>query len=240
MPVGLVGFDKRACGDASILVGIDEAGRGCLAGPVVAAAVFCESSFYGRSWCKRNSRGVDDSKRLTSERRAAVVKRFEYAKQQGWIRIGIGTASIEEIEQHNIFNANTLAMRRAVEQVMLPETGTLWQTGSDDDCTIVTLIDGRPIRAFPYAHQGVIKGDQKSLAIALAGIHAKEHRDALMDELAGQHPDYGFTQNRGYGTEQHLEALREHGPCSCHRPSFLKKLFASDADVSEVRQDSLF
>ena len=77
MPVGLVGFDKRACGESEDLVGIDEAGRGCLAGPVVASAVFCEASFYNRSWCKRNSRGVDDSKRLTPEKRAGVVDRFE-------------------------------------------------------------------------------------------------------------------------------------------------------------------
>ncbi len=250
MPVGLVGFDKRICREAKALVGIDEAGRGCLAGPVVAAAVLCDASFYSRSWCKRNSRGVDDSKRLTPEKRAAVVARFKYAREQGWIRVGIGSSSLAEIEKHNIFNANTLAMRRALEQVLQLGRGNFSvQELVTDNCfnefgntakDPVILIDGRPIRAFPLEHQGVVKGDQKSLAIALAGIHAKEYRDSLMDELDREYPQYGFSSHRGYGTQQHLEALRAHGCSPCHRPSFLKKLFASDAEVSELRQDSLF
>jgi ribonuclease HII len=240
MPVGLVGFDKRARGQAGGLVGIDEAGRGSLAGPVVAAAVYCEATFYNRSWCKRNSRGVDDSKRLSRNQRATVVKRFRYAQAQGWIRIGIGSSSIEEIEKHNIFNANTLAMRRALEQVIQMGVENLFEGVGNAQQELVILIDGRPIRAFPLDHQGVVKGDRKSLAIALAGIHAKEHRDSLMDELDRQHPQYGFASHRGYGTEQHLEALRANGASPCHRPSFLKKLFASNAEVSELRQDSLF
>jgi ribonuclease HII len=102
------------------------------------------------------------------------------------------------------------------------------------------LIDGRPIRAFPHAHQGIIKGDQKSLAIALAGIYAKEYRDRLMDELDRQHPEYGFAFHRGYGTEQHVEALKKHGASPCHRPSFLKKVLSGETDPSQLRQDSLF
>ena len=235
MPLGLVGFDKRALNGAPSLVGIDEAGRGCLAGPVVVAAGVCQGAFYQTAWCRRRSRLVDDSKRLSPDQRATVVEVFKEACQKRWIRIGIGLASIEEIERHNIYHATTLAMRRALEEVLdgLPE----WK---DASALMPVLVDGRPIRTFPVEHQGVVKGDQRSLAIALAGIHAKEWRDAHMRTLDAAHPEYGFGMHKGYGTKQHVEALHTHGPAHCHRPSFLKKIFPARSPLSPAKQGSLF
>lgn len=240
MPIGLVGFDKRALDGAACLVGIDEAGRGCLAGPVVAAAVRCERAFYSTPWCRRHSRGVNDSKCLRADKRAAIVERFREACHENWIQIGIGTASVEEIEEHNIFQANSLAMRRALGKILDLEEGTLWGRGSDTSPPATVLIDGRPIRNFPVPHRGVVKGDRQSLAVALAGIHAKEHRDSLMRELDKSCPGYGFAVHKGYGTSRHLKALRERGPSPHHRRLFLRKVLQEGTASPDVSQDSLF
>lgn len=240
MPVGLVGFDKRYLGVADGLVGIDEAGRGCLAGPVVAAAVWCQRDLYYTSWCRRNSCMVDDSKRLTASQRAAVVERFKYAIDKNWIRIAIGTASIAEIEQYNIYHANSLAMRRALQQLAIVKESTLWDDSCAKASSIPILIDGKRIRAFPVQHEAVVKGDRKSLAIALAGIHAKQQRDHYMDELDREYPQYHFSQHKGYGTELHVQALKKLGPCGQHRPSFLKKILDNPGMLANHRQDSLF
>jgi ribonuclease HII len=242
MARGLISFDKRALGGAEYLVGIDEAGRGCLAGPVVAAAVRCPRDFYTSTWCLHHARHVDDSKRLAPGQRAAVVERFRIACREKWIQIGIGSASVEEIDRHNIYQATVLAMRRACEQVCpVQAEESLWKEAEAASSNpMAVLIDGRPIRTFPLPHEGVVKGDQRSLAIALAGIHAKEWRDARMRELDAAQPGYGFSVHKGYGTAAHLEALRELGPSPHHRPLFLRKFHAAgDAPGPEI-QDSLF
>ncbi len=240
MRIGLAGFDKRELGQADGLVGIDEAGRGCLAGPVVAAAVLCRKSFYQTSWCTRNSRMVDDSKRLSASQRQAVVERFRYAVGKDWIRIGIGLAGIEEIERFNIYHANSLAMRRALEQLGFGEPLSLWSNENRAVPALPVLIDGKPIRTFAVPHKAIVKGDGKSLAIALAGIHAKQHRDALMDGLDREYPDYQFAQHKGYGTQRHLEALKQFGPCAHHRRSFLGNILPAGDTGPEGMQDSLF
>ena len=236
MARGLAAFDRRQIGLATCLIGIDEAGRGCLAGPVMAAAVRFTADFYATSWCRRHSPMVDDSKRLTAAQRAAVVDRFAEAIERGWLHVAVGEASVEEIERHNIYHANTLAMKRALQQVHPDCVDPLWETVSDAPSTpspavmeARVLIDGRPIRTFPHPHTAVVKGDQRSLAIALAGIHAKEARDACLRLLDARHPAYGFADHKGYGTPQHLEALRRHGPCRHHRPSFLRGILPGHA-----------
>lgn len=240
MARGLIPFDKRCIGAATSLVGIDEAGRGCLAGPVVAAAVSCSGSFYRSSFCRQAGRGVDDSKRLTPRQRAAVVGRFREARHEKWIQIGIGTASVEEIERFNIYQANVLAMRRAFAAIHGDEGDVLDGFLREPDAAPVILIDGKPIRTFPHPHQGVVKGDCRSFAIALAGIHAKEWRDARMRELDAEFPGYGFSTHKGYGTRQHLEALRDKGPTRHHRKQFLRKFRAVIEAAEPIRQDSLF
>jgi ribonuclease HII len=173
--------------------GVDEAGRGPLAGPVVAAAVILDRTSMPD--------GLDDSKRLTAARRRALL-----ADLMSVAMIGVGSASVEEIDQINILNATMLAMRRALEA--LPVT------------PMVALVDGNRCPDLPCQARAVVKGDQRCLSIAAASIVAKVHRDAVMADLAATYPAYGWRRNAGYGTAEHLAALRSHGPTSHHRRSF--------------------
>ncbi len=179
----------------SRIAGIDEAGRGPLAGPVAAAAVILPQGFT----CP----GLDDSKKISPAKRERL---FEVLISDPSITWSVATADREEIDRINILRATHLAMRRAVE--LLPET--------PDRC----LIDGLPVRDFPYPHDGIVKGDGLSLSIAAASIIAKVTRDRIMGELDREFPEFGFARHQGYGTKRHLEALRTHGPCRHHRRSF--------------------
>ncbi len=239
MARGLAAFDRRALGGADCLIGIDEAGRGCLAGPVVAAAVRCEAAFYATGWCRRHSRMVDDSKRLSPARRAAVVARFAHACRENWIRVGVASASVEEIEALNIHRATALAMLRALRKVLAHAGPTLWDPHPAGAPAAVILIDGRPLRGFPEPHLGVVQGDRRSLAVALAGIHAKEARDAGMRALHATFPQFGFAAHKGYATAAHFAALRAHGPTPHHRSLFLRA-FHARADAGPDNQGSLF
>jgi ribonuclease HII len=178
-----------------LVAGVDEAGRGPLAGPVVAGCVVLPAD-------ARGLRGVRDSKEMTPEERdEAVVKIRAVA-----IAIGVGVASVEEVDAFNIRMASLLAMRRAVEALGLTPQGF--------------LVDGRDVFSPDLRCAPVVNGDAKSLSVAAASVVAKVARDAMMVEQAGQHPSYGFANNKGYGTPEHLVALREYGPCVIHRKSF--------------------
>ncbi len=177
------------------IAGIDEAGRGPLAGPVAAAAVILPETFV----CP----GLDDSKKLTARKREQL---FDALVSNPAVLWAVATASCEEIDRINILKATHLAMRRAVEGLStLP-----------DHC----LIDGLPVRDFPFPHDGIVKGDGLSLSIAAASIIAKVTRDRLMLVMDRDFPQFGFAKHQGYGTKGHLEALRIHGPCCHHRRSF--------------------
>lgn len=175
-----------------IVAGVDEAGRGPLAGPVVAAAVIL---------CDGGIDGLDDSKKLSAKRRAALE-----AEIHSKCVVGVGIAEIEEIDRINILQATMLAMTRAVEA--LPET-----PGH-------VLVDGNRLPEWRYAAKAVIGGDAIHPCISAASIIAKEYRDRMMAEAARAHPHYGWERNKGYGTAEHLAALREHGPSPLHRRSF--------------------
>ena len=178
---------RRVCG-------VDEAGRGPWAGPVVAGAVIFHTP--------KAIRGVNDSKQLTRDEREALFPRI-----QERCHVGIGIASVEEIEQFNIWGATSLAMKRAVLALPLaPE---------------LALIDGKiHPRDFPCETQTVVGGDAISHSIAAASIIAKVTRDRIMQEHALFYPQYGFERHVGYGTRQHQDALRAHGICPLHRKSF--------------------
>lgn len=178
-----------------IIAGVDEAGRGPLAGPVMAAAVILPARFH----CK----GLDDSKKLNATKRREFHKALTEDPRVIW---SVGMADVAEIDSLNILRATHLAMRRAVEGL----------ASSPDHC----LIDGLPVRDFPYAHEGIVKGDGISLSIAAASVIAKVTRDGMMGCLHEEFPQYGFARHQGYGTKDHLEALRVHGPCRHHRFSF--------------------
>lgn len=186
-----------------LTIGVDEAGRGPLAGPVVAAAVVL---------CKPRPSGLDDSKKLSAKRRAdleAVIKRR--------CRWAVGVVEPEEIDSLNIFGATMLAMTLAVQ--------ALCQQLADGEGVGEVLIDGNLTpqgrRAeWCWPARAIVGGDAIEPCISAASIIAKEHRDRIMREAAQAHPHYGWERNAGYGTPEHLAALRTHGPTPLHRRSF--------------------
>ena len=184
-----------------MIAGVDEAGRGPLAGPVVAAAVIL---------CGKEIRGLADSKVLSAAERAKLVKRIRER-----CHVGVGLASVEEIDAINIFQATMLAMTRAVEALC---------AAIDCDPAEV-LIDGKmtPMgrrEEWRWPARAIVGGDAKERCISAASIVAKEYRDALMIDEHQRLPHYGFARHKGYGTPEHLAALRTHGPCPLHRRSF--------------------
>ena len=184
---------------SSLIAGVDEVGRGCLFGPVVAAAVILPDRAVGELVVA----GLKDSKKLTSVGR----KRFAEQIQAVAIDYKIGFAKVEEIDRLNIFHASLLAMRRAVMKLKV----------QPDLC----LVDGKsPIPNLPIEQQTLIKGDEISPAIAAASIIAKVWRDDLIMRFALKYPEYDLAANKGYGTPKHLQALQKHGPSRLHRRSF--------------------
>lgn len=191
-----------------ILVGIDEAGRGPWAGPVVAAAV-CLAGM--------SIPGLADSKTLSARRREALRDRLLSTPGIFW---GIGEASPQEIDALNILRATHLAMLRALQ-------GLRAQLSGHHESELEVWVDGNlsparslPSSDWPYATQTLIQGDRLRADISAASILAKTHRDQSMVALDAQHPGYGFAQHMGYGTAQHLSALERLGPCVVHRQSF--------------------
>jgi ribonuclease HII len=177
------------------IVGVDEVGRGPLAGPVVACAVLLPPS------C-RDIDGVGDSKALRSADRERLAQDIRHVA----LAIGIGAASVAEIDRVNIYQATARAMRRAIARIPAP-----WD---------LLLVDGSPFAALGLPHQAVVKGDSCCLAIACASIIAKVTRDRLLTALAQRHPRYGWASNAGYGTPAHLAALAAYGATKHHRQSF--------------------
>ena len=189
------------CPDGQVIIGVDEAGRGPLAGPVVAAAVVL---------CKPRPSGLDDSKKLSAPRRAeleATIKRR--------CRWAVGVVDVDEIDRLNIFGATMLAMSLAVQSLCEQLEGEPHQVLIDGN---MTPHGRRPEWRWPA--RAIVGGDGIEPCISAASIIAKEHRDRLMRAHAETHPHYGWERNAGYGTPEHLEALRRHGPTPLHRRSF--------------------
>ena len=179
--------------------GVDEAGRGPLAGPVCAAAVILPEGAV--------IEGLNDSKKLSEKKREAL---FDLVKENA-IAWSVAFASVQEIEEHNILNATFIAMNRAIEGL---------QTKAD-----FALVDGNRVpKEIKIPCETVVKGDSLSMSIAAASILAKVTRDRLMLELDEKYPMYEFKKHKGYGTALHMDLIRKYGPSECHRPSFLKKL----------------
>lgn len=183
-----------------VICGVDEAGRGPLAGPVCAAAVILPPHL--------EIPGLDDSKKLTDKRRRELMP---VIKEQA-IAYGIGLASHEEIDEINILQATFLAMQRALDQMQVKPD--------------FALIDGNREKDFGLPVKTVVKGDSLSANIAAASVLAKVTRDDLMEAMAEEYPQYGFEIHKGYGTKAHYAALTEYGPSPIHRMTFLKKFYA--------------
>ena len=190
-PANLLSFSQHEVPEA----GIDEAGRGCLAGPVVAAAVILPQSF--------SLPGLNDSKQLS----AAARNTLRAAIEEQALAWAIGTASPQEIDEMNVLQATFLAMHRAVD-------GLKSRPG-------LLLVDGNRFREYPgIAHTCIVGGDAQCAAIAAASVLAKTHRDEIMQQLHPQYPHYDWARNKAYPTRHHQRALTEHGPCEHHRRSF--------------------
>lgn len=177
-----------------LIAGVDEVGRGPLAGPVMAAAVILNKNSIPT--------GIHDSKKLSAKKRESLYTTLH----TGGHIIGIGIASVEEIDQINILQATKLAMQRAIYNLPVQPN--------------VALVDGNQLPAFPCHAQAIIGGDALSLSIASASIIAKVTRDRLMQQLSLEYPHYGWERNAGYGTAQHLGAMQLHGITTHHRKSF--------------------
>ena len=180
----------------SIICGCDEAGRGPLAGPVVAAACVLAQGLV--------IEGLNDSKKLSEKKREAL---FDIIKKEA-VAYSIASASVEEIGEINILNASMLAMKRAIEGLSVKAD--------------LALIDGNIARGFDIPAVPIVKGDAKSPSIAAASILAKVTRDRLLCEYDKQYPEYGFSKHKGYGTKLHIEAIKQHGVLPIHRRDFLK------------------
>ncbi len=194
----MLDYDDAMRTQFGVICGVDEAGRGPLAGDVYAAAVILGES--------HGIEGLDDSKKLSEKRREAL---FDVVQERAdaWC---IATASVAEIEELNILNAAMLAMQRAVEGLQMQPA--------------YVLVDGNRFPPLQIPGETVVKGDATSASIAAASILAKVARDRYMLGQAELYPQYGFEKHKGYGTAAHCAALREFGPCPIHRPSFLKKI----------------
>ena len=182
---------------SSATVGVDEAGRGSLAGPVVAAAYQFHKSGV-------ELEGLDDSKKLSRKKREDLFERLTDGEIGRW---AVGEASLQEIEEHNILVASQIAMARALKGL--------------GDITGVILVDGLPAKHLGKEHVAVVGGDGICPSIAAASVVAKVSRDRTLLQFGQLYPMYGFSKNCGYGTAEHLQALRVHGPCPLHRRSFL-------------------
>ena len=189
------------------IAGVDEAGRGPLAGPVVAAAVKINEyhDFF---------KEINDSKKLSEKKREML-----FDKIISYCHVGVGIATVEEIDRVNILNATFLAMKRALEDIK-----------KDEIEFDKVLVDGNKlIKGYDGEQEAVVKGDAKSLSIAAASIIAKVTRDRIMMINAEKYPEYFFEKHKGYGTKLHREILLEKGPLSIHRKTFLKKILKKDS-----------
>ena len=194
-------YEKEAWSSGLFFIaGVDEAGRGPLAGPVVAAAVVFEREPLGAG---EAFAGLTDSKVLTEKKRDHF---FEQLIACPFAHTAFAVIEPDEIDRINILQATWKAMAQALSGLdRLPD---------------LALVDGNPVRGLPCNSQSIVKGDAKSLSIAAASIIAKVTRDRMMVELDAKHPEYGFARHKGYGTKIHLEAIRQHGPLDCHRKTF--------------------
>ena len=193
-------FEKEALAKGyKSVCGVDEAGRGPLAGPVCAAAVILPEGVI--------IEGVNDSKKLSEKKRESL---FDVIREQA-LSYSIAYATVGEIEEINILNATMLAMRRAIDGLEIKAD--------------YAMIDGNKIPPLDIDAECIVKGDAKSMSIACASILAKVSRDRLLYKYAEEYPMYGFDKHKGYGTKVHREAILKYGPCPYHRKSFLKKLY---------------
>ena len=229
---GLQAFDRGYAEGGCRVIGVDEAGRGALAGPVMAGACVLHPGFFESGEALRRTAEVRDSKKLTAEAREGQLALIDGLRAEGVLDYAVAAGSVVSIERWNILGATRGAMTEALEGLAARAEG--WSLPGREQADLLfracaevrILVDGRPLQPFAYAHEGVVGGDGRSLAIAVASIAAKVTRDREMERLAHAYPDYGFERHKGYGTAAHREAIRVHGAGPAHRRLFVRKIMA--------------
>lgn len=202
-------YERLANAEGFSTIGVDEAGRGPLAGPVVAAAAhYRADTFDFPTEEYRYSRLIRDSKTLSECQREEayrwIIERFD---------VGVGIVDVEEIDRMNILNATLLAMKKSISNLL--------EAQAEDGVGIRVLVDGnREIPGIAFLQTTIVKGDARSVSIAAASIVAKVTRDRMMGRCDEEYPEYGFSRHKGYGTAEHLRVIRRFGPCPIHRKSF--------------------
>ena len=196
-------FDIEDSYNLPIIAGIDEAGRGPLCGPVFASCCVVNKEFYPKD--------ADDSKKISESKREKIFSNILELEKDKKLFFGIGTSSVDEIENLNIRNATKLAMKRAYLNLL-----EKYNIKVD-----VVIVDGNFIPDIDVKADYVIKGDQKSISIAVASIIAKVSRDNLLRQMDLEFPQYMWRKNKGYGTKEHMEAIKKYGICKYHRKSFI-------------------
>ncbi len=237
-------YDRKRSKNLAGILGVDEAGRGCLAGPVVAGAVLLPTSFFTVPANRKACLHVNDSKQLKEDQREKLydsIIELGERKQLFWTS---GEATVQEIESENIVGATCLAMKRAMDKISIKSNrlwkpqmkreGGLFDSKKKSTDLWIVSVDGRPMKKLPFEHEGIIKGDTLSLAIAMGSLIAKVTRDRQMKKLSVKFPQYDFSSNKGYGSPKHLKALDSEGTCIHHRPRFLRNILNKpELDQSE-------
>lgn len=246
----LLDFDQAFFNEFDAVIGVDEAGRGPLAGPVTASAVLLTKRFFQENKTALLGCPINDSKKLTKSKREEVYRALHQLRTSQHFDFTVAEASVEEIEEHNILGATTIAMRRAIH-ALLEECPAFSVPLTDSSLAallpmkhevgrVQILVDGRPVKKLTYPHQAIVKGDGKSFVIGAASVLAKVSRDHVMETLSSLYPDYGFDRHAGYGTKLHYQAINQHGVSPCHRKSFLRKYFENKNAVSSSQESELF
>lgn len=207
--------DAKLMSKARALIGLDEVGRGALAGPVFTSACLVKDNFFRKEENQRLTMGFRDSKKMSATKREDAFEKLMHLKKIGSVDFEITSASVQEIDILNISGATRLSLDRSLK--------ALFKRHRFCEQTFI-LMDGKPLKNFPYVHQAIVGGDDLSLAIACASILAKVARDHAMDALGAQFPSYGWHKNKGYGTKLHREQILFAGACSEHRALFLRKI----------------
>lgn len=205
-------FDQARLGTAPGIVGIDEAGRGALAGPVGVGAVYLSRAFYEGYADMPTAQTLTDSKALSPLKREQGYAQLLHWQKEGLLRLSYAEGTLQQIETKGIVFAIQSAMQTALQTLEAPSQAPVW-------------VDGRPLKTAPFTHKAIIKGDALSLAIGMASIVAKVLRDQKLKKLSSSYPLYGLAQHKGYATTQHRSAIQQHGPHPLlHRSLYLRNL----------------
>ena len=223
-------FDRAHLKNFTGLIGLDEAGRGSLAGPVSGSAIAIDHSFFNSTEFKNDSKNFNDSKKLKPQDRETLFQLLSKWKATGKIQIAHRFGTVTQIQEYNILGATQRILSEALQELLnqnrwqaLHSSNTLPPTHSS--ALVPVLLDGPAMPLLNQPHNPIIGGDAKSLVIAMASIWAKVQRDHHMVILDSHYNHYGFAQHKGYGTKKHRQALQKYGACHEHRPQFLRKIF---------------